>query len=184
MSKGKHKCSAKVWLELNGKRIVGPGVAKILQAISEEQSISKAATKLGMSYGFTWGQIREIQKTMGAPVITTFKGGKVGGGGATLTELGQELLSEYRRLETYIRQVIQDTECWETVGLKISARNQLQGRIVSVEKDGITGKVKIELEAPTVITAVITKEAVEDLDLKVGDKVQAIVKSTEVMVAK
>jgi molybdopterin-binding protein len=44
--------------------------------------------------------------------------------------------------------------------------------------------VKIEIKAPVTITAVITKEAVEDLDLKVGDEVQAIVKSTEVLVAK
>jgi molybdopterin-binding protein len=37
---------------------------------------------------------------------------------------------------------------------------------------------------PAVVTAVITKEAVEDLDLKVGDDVEAIVKATEVMIAK
>ena len=37
---------------------------------------------------------------------------------------------------------------------------------------------------PVTITAVITKDAVEELDLKVGDEVTAIVKSTEVMIAK
>jgi molybdopterin-binding protein len=69
-------------------------------------------------------------------------------------------------------------------GLKISARNRLKGKVVAVEKGIITAKVKIEIKVPAVVTSVITKEAVEDLDLKVGDEVEAIVKSTEVMIAK
>ena len=58
------------------------------------------------------------------------------------------------------------------------------GKVVSIEKDGITAKVKVEIRAPAVVTAVITKEAVEDLSIKVGDEVNAVVKSTEVMIAK
>jgi molybdopterin-binding protein len=72
----------------------------------------------------------------------------------------------------------------EVKGLKLSARNNFHGKVVSVEKGVITAKVKIELVVPTTITAVITKEAAEDLDLKVGDEVTAIVKSTEVLVGK
>ena len=44
--------------------------------------------------------------------------------------------------------------------------------------------IKIEITEPGVITAVITRESAEDLDLKEGDEVKAIIKSTEVMVAK
>jgi len=68
--------------------------------------------------------------------------------------------------------------------LKLSARNQFKGKVVEVEKGIITSKVKIKIKVPVTITAVITKEAVEDLDLKVGDEVHAIVKSTEVIIAK
>ncbi|MGE5638170.1 MAG: TOBE domain-containing protein [Chloroflexota bacterium] len=68
--------------------------------------------------------------------------------------------------------------------MKMSARNQMRGTVKTVEKGIITGLVKIEIEAPATITSVITKEAIEDLDLKVGDKVQVIVKSTEVMIGK
>jgi molybdopterin-binding protein len=68
--------------------------------------------------------------------------------------------------------------------MKLSARNQFKGKIVSVEKDVITAKVKIQVEMPVTVTAVITKDATDELDLKVGDEVMAIVKSTEVMVAK
>jgi molybdopterin-binding protein len=72
----------------------------------------------------------------------------------------------------------------EVKGLRLSARNQLKGKIVAVEKGVITAKVKVEIKVPAVVTAVITKEAVEDLGLKVGDEVEAIVKATEIMIAK
>jgi molybdopterin-binding protein len=68
--------------------------------------------------------------------------------------------------------------------LKISARNRLKGKVVAVEKGIITAKVKIEIKVPAVVTSVITKESVEDLDVKVGDEVEVIVKSTAVMIGK
>ena len=68
--------------------------------------------------------------------------------------------------------------------MKISARNRLKGKVVAVEKGIITAKVKIEIKVPAVVTSVITKESVEDLDVKVGDEVEVIVKSTAVMIAK
>jgi molybdopterin-binding protein len=72
----------------------------------------------------------------------------------------------------------------EVKNLKLSARNNFKGKVIAVEKGVITAKVIIEVKVPTKVTAVITKEAVEDLDLKVGDQVTAIVKSTEVIVGK
>jgi molybdate transport system regulatory protein len=68
--------------------------------------------------------------------------------------------------------------------LKISARNRFAGTVERVEKGQITSSVKIKIQVPITITAVISKEAVEDLALKVGDKVEAIIKATEVMVAR
>lgn len=68
--------------------------------------------------------------------------------------------------------------------MKISARNMLKGTVESVEKGPITSTVKIKIEFPTEITALITKESVEDMDIKDGDAVIAVIKSTEVMIAK
>jgi molybdate transport system regulatory protein len=70
------------------------------------------------------------------------------------------------------------------IQLKISARNRLKGKVVSVEKDGLMAKIKIEISEPASVTSVITKDAAEDLNLKVGDQVEAVIKSTEVMIAK
>ena len=68
--------------------------------------------------------------------------------------------------------------------VKTSARNQFPGKVVSVEKGSVGAIVKIDTDSPCRVTAYITKEAVEDLGLKKGDRVVAIVKSTEVMVGK
>jgi len=180
----KHKHSCKVWIEYKGAPVLGKGGAEILQAIAKTNSLSKAAVKLGMSYRYLWNYIQKTQKVLEEPIVDTFKGGKAGGGGAKLTALGQSLLAEYQRVESYLSEVLSDIEHWEVVSLKISARNQLKGKVLSIEKDQITAKVKIEIKAPATVTAVITKEAVEDLGIKVGDEVHAIVKSTEVMVGK
>ena len=68
--------------------------------------------------------------------------------------------------------------------MKLSARNQLKGKIASIEKDNIMGKVKIQIEVPATVTSLISKEAIEDLNLNTGDSVIVIVKSTSVMIAK
>ena len=179
-----HKPSGKIWIEYKGKPLVGKGGAEILRAIDNEQSLSKAAKKLDMSYRYVWNYVQKIQNALGEKVVTTFKGGKTGGGGARLTEVGKALLDEYSRLEACLSEFLVSSRNPEVKSLKLSARNQLKGKIISVEKGVITAKVKMEIDLPATVTAVITKEAVEDLDLKVGDKVTAIVKSTEIMVAK
>jgi molybdopterin-binding protein len=68
--------------------------------------------------------------------------------------------------------------------VKLSARNKLKGTVESVEVGPIMANVKIKIEAPDIVTAIITKESVNALDIKEGDAVMAIIKSTEVMIAK
>ncbi len=180
----KHKLSCKAWLEYKGKPLIGKGGAEILETIDKENSLSKAAETLGMSYRYVWNYVQEIQSVTEEPIIETFKGGKSGGGGAKLTDLGKSLLAEYKQAESYLDRVLSEQGRLEVKGLKLSARNQFKGKVVAVEKGVITAKVKVEVKIPVTITAVITKEAVEDLEIKVGDEVTAIAKSTEIMIAK
>jgi molybdopterin-binding protein len=70
------------------------------------------------------------------------------------------------------------------VKMSLSARNKLKGVVKEIEKGEVAASVKIEIVQPTTITSMITKEAVEDLDLKEGDKVEAVIKASEVMVSK
>jgi molybdopterin-binding protein len=68
--------------------------------------------------------------------------------------------------------------------MKLSARNIFPGKVVAVEKGQTTAHVKIEIAAGVVVTASITNEAVDDLRLKVGDAASAVIKASDVMVAK
>ena len=180
----KHKPSCKVWIEYEGKPLIGKGGAAILEQISREKSISRAAEKLGMSYRYVWNYLKKIENALGEPVVETFKGGKSGGGGARLTRLGESLLGEYKRVASYLSEVLSDEEYWEDVGLKISARNRLQGKVVSVEKEEVTAKIKVEIKTPAIITALISREAAEELEINVGDDVEAVIKATEILIAK
>ena len=68
--------------------------------------------------------------------------------------------------------------------MELSARNQLKGKVTNVELGAVMANIKIEVEDPSVITAVITKESAERLGLKDGDDVTALIKSTEVIIGK
>ncbi len=68
--------------------------------------------------------------------------------------------------------------------MEMSARNQLKGTIKSIKHDSIMAEVIIELPGGQQITSVITTDAVNSLQLKEGNEVLAIIKSTEVMVGK
>ena len=68
--------------------------------------------------------------------------------------------------------------------MRLSARNKLKGTITFVEEGLITAKVKIDLGNGNILTSIISKEAVEDLNLKIGDTAYAVIKSTEVIVGK
>jgi molybdopterin-binding protein len=68
--------------------------------------------------------------------------------------------------------------------VKLSARNQIKGTVISVQKGQTTGHVRIDVGHGIVITSSITNEAIEDLDLKVGDAAMAVIKASDVIVAK
>ena len=68
--------------------------------------------------------------------------------------------------------------------MKLSARNVLPGRVIAMTKGTTTAHVKVELGPGLVILSSITNEAVDDLALKVGDSVSAVIKSSDVMIGK
>ncbi len=68
--------------------------------------------------------------------------------------------------------------------MEISARNKMNGKITDIKTGGVMVSVKIQVEEPGEITALITKESVEKLGLKEGDDATAIIKSTEIIVGK
>ena len=68
--------------------------------------------------------------------------------------------------------------------MKLSARNQIKGKVVEVHKGATNAHVRVDIGNGVVITSSITNEAVEDLGLTVGDDAIAVIKASDVMVAK
>jgi molybdopterin-binding protein len=67
--------------------------------------------------------------------------------------------------------------------MRISARNQIKGKILEVKKGATTAHVRVEIAPGQIITSSITNEAVEDLDLKVGGSAIVVIKASDVMIA-
>lgn len=68
--------------------------------------------------------------------------------------------------------------------MKLSARNQLKGRIVELRRGATTAHVRIDIGSGVIVTSSITSEAVDDLALAIGDDAIAVIKASDVMVAK
>jgi molybdopterin-binding protein len=66
--------------------------------------------------------------------------------------------------------------------MKLSARNQIKGTIIGIRTGATTAHVRVKIAPGHVITASITNEAVEDLDLKVDSEVIAVIKASDVMI--
>ena len=85
-------------LFLGAELLVGPGKIDLLHAVRQHGSISAAARASGMGYKRAWTLLDEIRRACGADVVESTAGGS-GGGGATLTPLGDVLIKRYEAIE-------------------------------------------------------------------------------------
>jgi|Deesub1362A_J573_1020465.scaffolds.fasta_scaffold00192_11 molybdate transport system regulatory protein len=172
----------KVWLEYKDQSLLGKGGYALLSEVHKLGSLKKAAEACGFSYRYAWNYIKKLEKSLGAKVVESYRGGDKGGE-TKLTALGLKLLEEYRRIEDFIQRAMSDDTGWESLGL-ISARNYLSGVVEQIDRGDVCSKVVVNVEVPVKITSVITTEALNHLGLKKGDRVKAVIKSTEIMIGK
>jgi molybdopterin-binding protein len=66
--------------------------------------------------------------------------------------------------------------------MKLSARNQIKGKVVDVKKGATTSHVQIDIGSGVIVTSSITNAAVDELALAKGDDVWAVIKASDVMV--
>ncbi len=82
-----------------GRRgVIGPGKADLLEAIRDSGSISRAARRLRMSYRRAWDLVDDLNGLFRSPLVETARGG-ARGGGAHLTDAGEQVLQRYREME-------------------------------------------------------------------------------------
>ncbi|WP_371420259.1 molybdopterin-binding protein [Tardiphaga sp.] len=68
--------------------------------------------------------------------------------------------------------------------MKISARNQLPGKVTAIQPGAVNGSVKVDIGNGVLITANITEEAIAELALAEGDQVTILVKASDVLIGK
>lgn len=86
---------------------LGPGKARLLEAIGATGSIAAAARSMGMSYGRAWQLVQAMNGDFRRPLVERAAGGR-GGGGAVLTDLGHEALDRYRAMEAQADAAVAD----------------------------------------------------------------------------
>ena len=89
-------------VDFGREEAVGPGKIALLEHIARGGSLSQAARELGMSYRRAWQLLESLNGCFIEPVAVTAKGGR-GGGGATLTDFGRQLVRVYRKFDAEIQ---------------------------------------------------------------------------------
>ncbi len=174
----------KIWLQKeNGDDVLGKGGADLLESINKVQDLGKATEIMKCSYKYAWNILKKIEKRYGKSPVITHRGGKGGGGGVELSEFGTKLLRVYRKFENYIENALENSDLWQTYGLHTNVKNNIKGRVLEIQKDDQVSILKIEIKPPKNIFSIITTESVNDLELKNGKQILALIKSTEVLVS-
>ena|SRR5579871_1088524 len=91
--------------------LLGPGKGRLLDQIAQAGSISGAAREMGMSYKRAWDLVADLNKLFKEPLVATSFGGAKGGG-AALTEFGQEVLKRYGHMMEAADRALADDIAW------------------------------------------------------------------------
>jgi molybdate transport system regulatory protein len=97
----------KVWLELEGDYVFGHGLAEILAAVDATGSLKEAAAKLGKSYRYVWGRVKEAEQALGQTLVETQVGGQ-GTRRSFLTEPARRLLADFTALRERMLAVLRE----------------------------------------------------------------------------
>ncbi|UCD43764.1 MAG: LysR family transcriptional regulator [Candidatus Bathyarchaeota archaeon] len=97
-----------MWLETDEGFVFGPGVYSLLKKVEETGTLKRAAQSLEMSYRYAWGLVKKAEKKLGEPLLLGHKGGRAGGGGTELTEIGREFLEDFSKMKALMDELSND----------------------------------------------------------------------------
>ncbi|WP_410481291.1 TOBE domain-containing protein [Pseudomonas plecoglossicida] len=154
----------------------------LLHHIAEQGSITRAAKAAGLSYKAAWDAIDELNNLASQPLVERSTGGR-GGGGARLSQEGERVLRLYQRLQSLQAQILEaaeqssDLDLLGRLMLRTSARNQLQGQVSGLSREGRHDRINLALAGGLQIEALITHDSTARLELTLGTMVVALLKA-------
>lgn len=124
-----------VRVDFGADRALGPGKIRLLEAVKTSGSISQAGRALEMSYRRAWLLIDDMNRCFREPVVAAQPGGAQGGG-ATLTDFGEDLIRKYRAIEVQAAEAAKA----QLRDLEASLRARGRGAISKTSIRAATGK--------------------------------------------
>ncbi len=101
-----YRIRGRIWIESNNEAFLGSGRVELLEKVKEYGSISKAAKAMKMSYRQAWELIDSMNSKAKNPLVIKQSGGK-NGGGASITEAGEEAISTFKNLREEMFQFLE-----------------------------------------------------------------------------
>jgi len=164
----------KVWLETDEGHVFGPGVYSLLRKVEETGTLKEAAEALGMSYRYAWGLVKKAEETLGQPLLKAYKGGKSGGGGAELTEVGRQFLDEFSRLEAAVSQISRDDGRSE----ELITRNRVEGIVTNLTIMEERAEITLKLKESAILRLIIPKKLISEKGIVKGDSLNVELSSS------
>lgn len=182
-----------VSLLTDDERTFAASQIQLLQAVDASGSISKAAKQVGISYKTAWDRIDAMNNLVSQPMVTRSAGGSKGGGTA-LTDFGRDIVRGFQALQEEHRlfverlghrvRSIQDVADFLRSGSMVtSARNQFRGTVTGITVGTVDTEVELSISPQQSVTAIITQDSLERLDLTVGTSAVALVKASSVILS-
>jgi molybdate transport system regulatory protein len=183
-----------LWLQHGGSALGGAGRVALLEAIRDTGSMTHAAKAVGISYKTAWDHVQDMNNIAALPLVQRQAGG-AGGGGTVLTEHALELIRAFRQVEhehagvlrrlasklADPQQVLRDLS---RLSLRTSARNQLVGQVVAVQRGAVNATVELALPgADDRIHVSLTMASLQRLGIAPGVQAVALIKAPSVFIA-
>jgi molybdate transport system regulatory protein len=175
---------------------------RLLEAIAEHGSITRAAKAVPLSYKAAWDALDAMNNLADMPLVERTVGGRQGGG-TRLTDAGRELVATYRAIEAEQQRALdhlgpqrraratgqergdprQLRMQLRRLAVRSSARNQFAGKVARLQVGKVGVEVAIALDEQTQVVAGVTRESARLLELEPGSAVLALVKASSVLLA-
>lgn len=163
----------------------------LLERIDATGSITQAAKDGGISYRTAWQTIERLQNRSSRPVVMRSAGGQHGGG-TRLTAEGRKLIAMFRAAEAEHRRFVEllgeglaeyekYSKFMRRWFMKTSVRNQLYGTVELVSRGAVNTEVVIGIGGHDRLTAIITNEGSDEMELSIGKEVAALIRESAII---
>jgi molybdate transport system regulatory protein len=178
-----------------GATLLADARIRLLEAIDEQGSISRAAPLVPLSYKGAWDAIEAMNNLSTESLVERSTGGRHGGG-AVLTAHGRRMVELYRAMEGECQLALArllsrgmegaDSDagafaCFlRNMALRTSARNQFLCTVVSLEPTDVDVLLHLSLDGDQPLSVLVTQASVERLGIREGMSLMVLVKASAV----